>query len=110
MGNLKLRTKLYYSIAEVAEYLDVAPSLLRYWEQEFHEISPKRNAKGTRFYTKEDISTLEMIHHLVKVKGFTLTGAQQHLRKSKKSLQKKMKAIHKMEEIKSFLIDLREKL
>jgi len=110
MAAKKLRDKLYYSIAEVSEHLNVAQSLLRYWESEFKEIKPRRNAKGTRFYTKEDIDILEVIHQLVKVKGFTLQGAQQELARSKKHIQKKLKAIRKLEEVKGFLLDLREKL
>lgn len=74
-----LPDKLYYSIAEVAEHFKVAPSLLRYWEKEFPAISPKRNRRGVRFYTKNDISEIAIIYDLVKTRGFTLNGAKEEL-------------------------------
>jgi DNA-binding transcriptional MerR regulator len=110
MPSKKLREKLYYSITEIAEYFDLAPSLLRYWEKEFKEIKPKRNAKGTRFYTKKDVDQIERIHRLVKTKGFTLQGARDQLSKSKKSLDKESAVIGKLKEVKSFLLDLRENI
>lgn len=101
-------SKLYYSITEVAEHLDVAPSLLRYWEKEFPELVLKRNSKGTRFYTRENIEYLELIHDLVKVEGFTLQGARNQLKRSRKRLKNKKKTIDKLEEIKSFLVAIKE--
>ena len=53
--------KLYYSISEVAEMLNVNQSNLRFWEKEFKQLKPKRNDKGTRFYTQEDINVLKKI-------------------------------------------------
>ena len=108
MARKELGSKLYYSITEVAEHLDVAPSLLRYWEKEFPELVLKRNSKGTRFYTQENIEYLEMIHDLVKVEGFTLQGARNQLKRSRKRLKNKKKTIEKLVEIKSFLAALRE--
>jgi hypothetical protein len=64
--------KLYYSIGEVAEQFNVAPSLIRFWESEFEIIKPKKNRKGNRQFTREDIDNVRTIYHLVKEKGFTL--------------------------------------
>ena len=72
--------KLYHSIGEVAERLGVNTSLIRYWEKEFGTLRPRRNGKGDRLYTMKDIAQLERIHHLVKEKGFTLSGAKEALR------------------------------
>ena len=58
--------KLYYSISEVAEMLGVSQSLLRYWETEFSELKPSKNARGVRMYKQEDIDLLRRIHHLTK--------------------------------------------
>ena len=73
---LNLPDKLYYSIGEVAKAFDVNASLIRYWEQEFPIIKPKKNKKGNRYFTPEDIKNLKMIYHLVKEKGYTLDGAR----------------------------------
>lgn len=105
-----LPDKLYYSITELANHFDVAPSLLRYWESEFHQIKPKRNAKGTRFYTKEDISQIEKIYFLVKEQGFTLQGAKDKLRKDKKGVDKHIQVVQRLENVKSQLLELRQGL
>ena len=105
-----LPDKLYYSITELAKHFDVAPSLLRYWESEFHQIKPKRNAKGTRFYTKEDITQIEKIYFLVKEQGFTLQGAKDKLRKDKKGVDKHIQVVQRLEDVKSQLLELRQGL
>ncbi len=75
--------RMYWSIGEVADTLEVNTSLLRYWEKEFGTLRPKRTSKGDRLYTKDDIEQLRRIQHLVKEKGFTLQGAKGQLRKPK---------------------------
>ena len=72
--HVDLPDKLYYSIGEVAEAFKVNTSLIRFWEKEFDAIKPRKNAKGNRKFTKEDIKNLELIYHLVKERGFTLEG------------------------------------
>ena len=73
---INLPDKLYYSIGEVAKAFNVNASLIRYWEQEFPIIKPKKNKKGNRYFTPEDIKNLKIIYHLVKEKGYTLDGAR----------------------------------
>ena len=76
--------KIYYKIGEVATRFDVNTSLIRYWEQEFEFIKPKKSAKGTRLFTRKDVDHFEIIHHLVKEKGMTIQGAKDYLKKRKK--------------------------
>ena len=66
--------KLYYSIAEVAKMFNVNQSLLRFWEKEFKQLSPRRNEKGTRFYTKQDIFIIKQIECLSVHFGQTSTS------------------------------------
>ena len=87
--NPEKELKLYYSISEVAKMFDVNESLLRFWEKEFPIIKPKKNAKGTRQYRKEDIENIRLIYHLVKEKGMTLLGARQKLKD--KDMQKRLR-------------------
>jgi DNA-binding transcriptional MerR regulator len=102
--------KLYYSIGEVAEIFTVAPSLIRFWESEFDIIKPKKNRKGNRQFTKEDIDNVRTIYHLVKEKGFTLQGAKEMLRNDSQAVKDKMEMLDSLRNVRKFLAELREKL
>src|SRR3954469_22017148 len=102
--------KIYYSIGEVAEMFNVAPSLIRFWESEFELIQPKKNRKGNRQFTREDIDSVRTIYHLVKEKGFTLQGAKEMLKNDTQSVKNKMEMIESLRGVRKFLIELRDKL
>jgi DNA-binding transcriptional MerR regulator len=102
--------KIYYSIGEVAELFNVAPSLIRFWESEFEIIQPKKNRKGNRQFTKEDIDNVRTIFHLVKEKGFTLQGAKEMLKNDSQAVKDKMEMIESLKKIRLFLTEVREKL
>ena len=102
--------KLYYSIGEAAEILDVNTSLIRFWEKEFPILKPKKNKKGNRQFTKDDIENLKMIYHLVKERGFTLQGAKEKLKKGKGTTKKEVDIVDSLEKVKSFLLDLKKEL
>ena len=102
--------KLYFSIGEVAEMFSVAPSLIRFWESEFDIIKPKKNRKGNRQFTKEDIDNVRTIYHLVKEKGFTLQGAKEMLKNDVQAVRDKMEMIDSLRRVKSFMSELRDKL
>jgi DNA-binding transcriptional MerR regulator len=102
--------KLYYSIGEVAEIFNVAPSLIRFWESEFDIIKPKKNRKGNRQFTREDIENVRTIYHLVKEKGFTLQGAKEMLRNDSQAVKDKMEMLESLRSVRKFLVELRDKL
>ena len=102
--------KLYYTIGEVAEMFDVSRSLLRYWENEFSFLTPRKNRKGDRLFTKENIQQVQIIYNLVKERGFTLEGAKQELRKEKNTLGDQFDLIDRLKVILSKLKDLDNKL
>tara|TARA_R110002072_G_scaffold4384_9_gene30740 strand:+ start:3075 stop:3401 length:327 start_codon:yes stop_codon:yes gene_type:complete len=106
---VNLPEKRYYSIGEVAKAFDVNTSLIRFWEKEFDVLQPKKNAKGNRKFTPEDIKNLELIFHLVKERGFTLDGAKTHLKENKKTLDR-FEIIQKLERVKLELNKLKEGL
>ena len=105
-----LPEKLYYGIGEVAEAFGVNTSLIRFWEKEFDILKPKKNAKGNRKFTPEDIRNLELIYHLVKERGFTLEGAKIHLKEEKQKTLNNFELIKKLNTIKSTLIELKNQL
>ena len=102
--------KLYYSIGEVAKAFDVNTSLIRFWDKEFDILKPKKNAKGNRMFTPEDVKNLQLIYHLVKERGFTLEGAKTHLKEGQKKTLDKFEIISKLENIRVQLTDIKNHL
>ena len=108
--HIDLPEKRYYGIGEVAKAFKVNASLIRFWEKEFDVLKPKKNAKGNRKFTPEDIKNLQFIYHLVKERGFTLEGAKTHLKEEKKQALNNFEIISKLEGIKNQLIKIKTQL
>ncbi|OUS03145.1 transcriptional regulator [Flavobacteriales bacterium 33_180_T64] len=108
--HINLPEKRYYGIGEVAKAFNVNTSLIRFWEKEFDALKPKKNAKGNRKFTPEDIKNLKFIYHLVKERGFTLEGAKTHLKEEKKQSLEKFEIIDKLEAIKAQLVKIKSHL
>ncbi len=107
--NLEL-TKLYYGIGEVAEMFNVSNSLIRFWETEFDNLKPHKNSKGDRRFTKKNIEELNVIYHLVKVRGFTLEGAKKEMKYQKERLKYRNQMIDKLESLREFLSDVQDQI
>ncbi|MDO5759709.1 MAG: MerR family transcriptional regulator [Bacteroidota bacterium] len=105
-----MEDKFYYSIAEVSKEFDLPYSTLRYWEKEFKKLSPHKNKRGVRFYTKENVGLLRQIVYLTKEKHYTLEGAKQALKENKTQGNNYEQVISTLKEAKEFLLDLRNKL
>jgi DNA-binding transcriptional MerR regulator len=103
-------TKLYYSIGEVATMFEVNNSLIRFWEKEFSIIKPKKNKKGNRYFTPKDIENFKIIFHLVKERGYTLSGAKKKLRENKEDTVKNVKIVSQLQAIRTELVAIREVL
>lgn len=71
--------KLYFKIGEVSKLAEVAPHVIRYWESEFEEISPKRANSNQRLYRREDVELVLKIKTLLHGRGFTIAGAKKFL-------------------------------
>ena len=95
--------KLFYSIAEVSKLLNINASNLRFWEKEFKQLKPKRNNKGTRFYSEEDIRLVNQIMFLVNEQHLTLEGARQKLNQKKDQVAKQQELIPRLTKIKKEL-------
>ncbi len=107
---IDLPEKRYYSIGEVAKAFEVNTSLIRFWEKEFDVLKPRKNAKGNRMFTPEDIKNLQLIFHLVKEKGYTLDGAKEYLKQAKKKPLNITDIVLKLENIKDELINIKNNL
>ena len=105
---INLQDKRYYSIGEVASKFNVNPSLIRFWEQEFKILNPKKNSRGNRKFTHKDIEAINKIYFLLKEKGYTIQGAKHYINNEKKS--DKLDIVNKLKLIKDKLIEIRNQL
>jgi len=107
--------KMYYTIGEIARHFGVSTSLIRYWEDEFPHIAPRKNGKGDRRYTKSDIEKVGCIYELIKEKGYTIRGAQSFLsekpeKQTETTLKHGSELKEKLVKIRSYLIQLKTDL
>ncbi len=102
--------KKFYGIAEVAEQFNVAESLLRFWEKEFPNIKPRKNGRGIRMYTKEDIEEVRLVYNLLKVRGMKIAAAKQVLSKNKKAANDTSEIINRLQSIKTELLEISREL
>jgi len=110
MAEEKQQLKLYYSIGEVADMLEVNASNIRYWEKEFSIIRPHKNRRGNRIFTAEDIENLRFIRHLVKEKGHTLEGARKLIKMKTNPEEDSYNTIKTLEKIRAMLVNLKNEI
>lgn len=99
--------KQYYSIGHVAAMFHLNASLLRYWETEFDILKPRKNRKGDRHFRPEDIKNLQLIHHLLRQRKYTIEGAKEYLKKNKSKARQNFELIQRLEKLKNFLLQLK---
>jgi DNA-binding transcriptional MerR regulator len=100
--------KIYFKIGEIAKRYNVNPSLIRYWEQEFDFIKPKKSAKGTRLFTRKDVDHFEIIYHLVKEKGMTIQGVRDYMAKrNQENTVDKLQVINTLKRTRSLLEEVK---
>lgn len=102
--------KLYYSIGEVAGMFKVNASLIRFWEKEFDIIKPKKNKKGNRFFTKQDIDNIQLIYHLVKERGLTLSGAKKKLKDNRDDTYNNYEVVKTLTQIRAMLLEIKDSI
>lgn len=108
--NKNKNLKLFFSIGEVADMLNVNESRLRFWEKKFPQIAPKKAGRGIRQYSHEDVEMIKLIYHLVKEKGMTLPGARQRLDDNREGTIRNFEAITRLKEIKEELLAIKKEL
>lgn len=102
--------KIQYTIGEVAEMFGLNVSKVRYWESHFDILNTKRNKKGNRLFSKEDVKIFGMIYNLVEERGMTLDGAAQKIKTNPEACEENYEVIRKLEDIKEFLIEIKTKM
>ncbi|MBL0145820.1 MAG: MerR family transcriptional regulator [Chitinophagaceae bacterium] len=101
--------KSYYSIGKVAAMFKVNQSLLRFWENEFDILKPKKNGKGDRLFRPEDVKNLKLIYSLIRERKYTIEGAKDFIKKNNK-VDEKFAMIESMKKLKGFLLELKANL
>lgn len=102
--------KIFYSIGEVADIIGENQSLIRYWENNFDALKPHKNKKGTRLFTKEDIETVKLIHHLLKERGMTIKGAQQKLKDNREETVHNFEIVRRLQDVRQQLVEIRDQM
>jgi len=105
-----LKQKLYYSISEVASWFKVNTSLLRYWENEFDILQPRKTRKGDRLFRVEDIKNLQLIYLLLRQRKFSIEGAKSYLKNNKKKIDTETQLVQSLTTFKQFLLELKSSL
>lgn len=109
-NKITMDDKLYYSIAEVSKEFDLPYSTLRFWETEFTKLKPKKNKRGVRFYTKEDVELVRRIAYLTKEKHFTLDGAKKAMKEEKYQNNEYKEVLDTLTKTKQFLLELKKQI
>lgn len=99
--------KLYRSIGEVGQAVDLEPHVLRYWESEFDRLQPRKNRAGRRVYTQEDVAMVRRIRHLLREEKYTIEGARQVLAREEQGGTQHREDLLRL---RAFLEELREQL
>lgn len=105
-----LKQKLYYSISEVASWFKVNTSLLRYWENEFDILQPRKTRKGDRLFRVEDIKNLQLIYLLLRQRKFSIEGAKTYLKSNKNKIDSETLLVQTLGNFKKFLLELKSSL
>ncbi|MCB0710318.1 MAG: MerR family transcriptional regulator [Chitinophagaceae bacterium] len=98
--------KKYYAIGIVADMFKVNQSLIRFWENEFDILKPRKNGKGDRLFRPEDIKNLKLIYHLLRERKYTMEGAKEFLKQNKRA-EEKFELIESLKKLKGFLNELK---
>lgn len=101
------RNRIYFSIGDVAQELDVPQSTLRFWDSQFTDMPDylsRKNDRGTRRYSRENLEHVRLLHYLLKVKGYTIEGAKQYLKDNKGGRNRNDEVIGRLIQIKEHLM------
>lgn len=102
--------KQYYTMSEVAGMFRINHSLLRFWENEFDILQPKKNKKGDRFFRPADIKNLHLIHHLLRQRKYTMEGAKEYLKNNSTRADKRFETLQVLQKIRHFLLEIKSTL
>lgn len=103
----ELKEKLYYSISEVSNWFKVTNSQIRFWENEFDILKPRKNRKGDRLFRVEDIQNLKVIYYLLRNRKFSIEGAKEYLKANKNKATTQLQLKDTLQRFRSFLLEIK---
>lgn len=106
----QLNEKLYYPISEVAKWFNITHSQLRFWENEFDILQPRKNRKGDRLFRPEDVKNLKTIYYLLRNKKMTIEAAKDCLKANQHNIEPQVQILESLQNIKFFLLELKTNL
>ena len=102
--------KVLFTIGEVADLMHTSTSTIRYWENQFDKLKPKKNKKGNRLFTQEDVELVRFIHHLVKERGLTIKGAKQKLKDNPEETIHNYEIVKHLKSVRQQLLEIKDQL
>ncbi|HVX51638.1 MAG TPA: MerR family transcriptional regulator [Chitinophagaceae bacterium] len=109
-GDEELQQKMYYPISQVAQWFNVNTSLIRFWENEFDILKPRKNRKGDRMFRPEDVKNLQVIYYLLRQRKFSIEGAKKYIKQNKSRADVNIQLIQSLTKFRSFLLELKANL
>ena len=100
----------YFTITELAKELGLNHSALRFWEKEFKILKPRKNGKGDRLYTHDDVKLVRYIQFLLKTKGYTIEGAKKMIDANQGKPVTSYQLIERLKKVQFFLKELKQQL
>ena len=97
-------------MGEVCEMLDIPASTVRFWESNTKVLSPRKNNKGNRQFTADDVATLKILYNLIKERGMTIAGAEQKILSERMSLKKSVSTIELLQQVRASLVTIRDEI
>lgn len=102
--------KIFFTIGEVAAMLGITPSSIRYWENNFDELTPQKSNGGTRLFSQDDIEILKLINHLVKERGLTIKGARMKLKNNREDTLNNWEVVNRLKAVREKLIEIKNEM
>lgn len=106
----ELAKKMYYSISEVAKWFGVTNSQIRFWENEFDILKPRKNRKGDRLFRVEDIKNLKVIYYLLRHQKYSIEGAREYLKANKHTANVNIVVKDALTKLRAFLLEMKANL
>jgi DNA-binding transcriptional MerR regulator len=104
------RRRRYYSIGDVAKKMGIKPHVLRYWEQEFGVLRPRKNRAGNRSYTERDVKIVGIIRHLLYDEKLKIEGARQRMKDDREFIHRQLELPLEKVDMKSEMASIRDEL